>query len=109
MTPGASEIAMYSPRIAFCSSSERLSNASGAELEWIRSMYFIASSFAEYGRPWDERAGPNSTAEARKLEQSQGSRSPSATVLVTGGSGFVGGWCLVELLRRGYRVRATVR
>jgi nucleoside-diphosphate-sugar epimerase len=31
------------------------------------------------------------------------------TVLVTGGSGFLGGWCLVELLRRGYWVRATVR
>jgi dihydroflavonol-4-reductase len=31
------------------------------------------------------------------------------TVLVTGGSGFVGGWCLIELLRRGYRTRTTVR
>ncbi len=31
------------------------------------------------------------------------------TVLVTGGSGFLGGWCVVELLRRGYRVRTTVR
>ena len=31
------------------------------------------------------------------------------TVLVSGGSGFLGGWCLVELLRRGYRVRTTVR
>lgn len=31
------------------------------------------------------------------------------TVLVTGGTGFVGGWCVVELLRRGYLVRATVR
>jgi nucleoside-diphosphate-sugar epimerase len=31
------------------------------------------------------------------------------TVLVTGGSGFLGGWCLVELLQRGYRVRTTVR
>jgi nucleoside-diphosphate-sugar epimerase len=31
------------------------------------------------------------------------------TVLVTGGTGFVGGWCIVELLRRGYNVRTTVR
>jgi nucleoside-diphosphate-sugar epimerase len=31
------------------------------------------------------------------------------TVLVTGGSGFLGSWCLVELLRRGYRARTTVR
>src|SRR3954453_16241404 len=31
------------------------------------------------------------------------------TVLVTGGSGFLGGWCIVELLRRGYRVRTTIR
>jgi dihydroflavonol-4-reductase len=31
------------------------------------------------------------------------------TVLVTGGSGFLGGWCLVELLRRGYRARTTIR
>jgi nucleoside-diphosphate-sugar epimerase len=33
----------------------------------------------------------------------------SETVLVTGGSGYLGGWCLVELLRAGYRVRTTVR
>jgi nucleoside-diphosphate-sugar epimerase len=31
------------------------------------------------------------------------------TVLVSGGSGFLGGWCVVELLRQGYAVRATVR
>lgn len=31
------------------------------------------------------------------------------TVLVTGGSGFLGGWCVVELLRRGHEVRTTVR
>jgi nucleoside-diphosphate-sugar epimerase len=31
------------------------------------------------------------------------------TVLVTGGTGFVGGWAVVELLRRGYAVRTTVR
>jgi dihydroflavonol-4-reductase len=35
--------------------------------------------------------------------------SPGSTVLVTGGSGFLGGWCVIELLRRGYRVRTTVR
>tara|TARA_R110000868_G_scaffold17312_3_gene76205 strand:- start:561 stop:1568 length:1008 start_codon:yes stop_codon:yes gene_type:complete len=31
------------------------------------------------------------------------------TVLVTGGTGFVGVWCIVELLKRGYNVRTTVR
>jgi len=31
------------------------------------------------------------------------------TVLVTGGSGYLGGWCIVELLERGYAVRTTVR
>jgi nucleoside-diphosphate-sugar epimerase len=31
------------------------------------------------------------------------------TVLVTGGTGFVGGWCVAELLRRGHDVRTTVR
>lgn len=31
------------------------------------------------------------------------------TVLVTGGSGFIAGWCIVALLERGYTVRTTVR
>jgi len=31
------------------------------------------------------------------------------TVLVTGGTGYVGGWVIVELLKRGYTVRTTVR
>src|SRR3954465_13863303 len=31
------------------------------------------------------------------------------TVLVTGGTGFLGGWCIAELLRRGHEVRTTVR
>jgi nucleoside-diphosphate-sugar epimerase len=31
------------------------------------------------------------------------------TVLVTGGTGFVAGWCIVELLRRDYEVRTTIR
>ena len=37
------------------------------------------------------------------------SQAQTKTVLVTGGSGFLGGWCTIELLRRGYRVRTTVR
>jgi dihydroflavonol-4-reductase len=31
------------------------------------------------------------------------------TVLVTGGTGFLGGWCIASLLDRGYRVRTTIR
>jgi nucleoside-diphosphate-sugar epimerase len=31
------------------------------------------------------------------------------TVLVTGGSGFIGAWCIIGLLRRGHVVRTTVR
>ncbi len=30
-------------------------------------------------------------------------------MLVTGGSGFIGAWCVIELLKRGYAVRATIR
>jgi dihydroflavonol-4-reductase len=37
------------------------------------------------------------------------SQSQPKSVLVTGGSGFLGSWCLIELLRRGHRVRTTVR
>ena len=33
----------------------------------------------------------------------------AGSVLVTGGTGYVAGWCIAELLGRGYDVRATVR
>ena len=36
-------------------------------------------------------------------------RQASPTVLVTGASGYLGGWCAVQALERGYEVRATVR
>ncbi|HET9162755.1 MAG TPA: aldehyde reductase [Solirubrobacterales bacterium] len=39
----------------------------------------------------------------------EGAGANSKTVLVSGGSGFLGGWCVVELLRQGYTVRTTVR
>jgi nucleoside-diphosphate-sugar epimerase len=31
------------------------------------------------------------------------------TVLMTGGSGYLGGWCIATLLERGYGVRTTIR
>jgi dihydroflavonol-4-reductase len=40
------------------------------------------------------------------MEQSAKS---DGTVLVTGGSGFLGCWCIAELLRRGHDVRTTIR
>jgi nucleoside-diphosphate-sugar epimerase len=39
----------------------------------------------------------------------EGTEGNSRTVLVTGGSGFLGGWCVATLLNAGYRVRTTVR
>jgi uncharacterized protein YbjT (DUF2867 family) len=30
-------------------------------------------------------------------------------VLVTGGTGFIGGWCISTLLEHGFAVRTTVR
>src|SRR5262245_61298221 len=33
----------------------------------------------------------------------------SETVLVTGGAGYVAGWCIFQLLEAGYTVRTTVR
>jgi dihydroflavonol-4-reductase len=38
-----------------------------------------------------------------------GDMSEQGTVLVTGGSGFIGGWGVVGLLQQGYTVRTTVR
>jgi nucleoside-diphosphate-sugar epimerase len=35
--------------------------------------------------------------------------SEKGTVLVTGGSGYIGSWCVIGLLQQGYTVRTTVR
>ena len=37
------------------------------------------------------------------------SSSKRGLVLVTGGSGYVAGYCIAELLNNGWRVRSTVR
>jgi dihydroflavonol-4-reductase len=37
------------------------------------------------------------------------SRAVSEVVLVTGGTGYIAQWCIVELVRRGYDVRTSVR
>jgi dihydroflavonol-4-reductase len=38
-----------------------------------------------------------------------GEMTDMGTVLVTGGSGYIGGWCVVAALQQGYAVRTTVR
>src|SRR5437868_3744751 len=35
--------------------------------------------------------------------------SETGTVLLTGGSGYIGSWCVIGLLEQGYTVRTTVR
>ena len=37
------------------------------------------------------------------------SQTQSKTVLVTGGTGFIAGWCIAKLLQDGWTVRTTVR
>ena len=43
------------------------------------------------------------------VEDAEDAEGAHHTVLVTGGSGYLASWTIVELLRRGYRVRTTVR
>lgn len=52
-----------------------------------------------------ERARP-SAAQGKVVELHPAA---SGRVLVTGGTGFVAGWCIIELLERGFAVRASVR
>ncbi len=47
---------------------------------------------------------------ADKKSPLMGGRNDMAeAVLVTGGNGYVAGWCIVELLKRGYIARTTIR
>jgi nucleoside-diphosphate-sugar epimerase len=43
------------------------------------------------------------------VESGEADMTGQGPVLVTGGSGFIGSWCVIELLQRGYTVRTTVR
>lgn len=47
-------------------------------------------------------------ADANGVEETEQTMS-GELVLVTGGSGFIGAHCIVQLLHAGYRVRTTVR
>lgn len=44
-----------------------------------------------------------------KARSSSLEESMRTNVLVTGGTGYIGGWCVAELLSRGYHVRTTIR
>src|SRR5208283_2246301 len=63
------------------------------------------------GQPtgWIGRDMPLAVPSAAAGLHSPAMAEPDATVLVTGGTGFLGGWCSTELLRRGYNVRTTIR
>jgi dihydroflavonol-4-reductase len=39
----------------------------------------------------------------------EGAVADKGVALVTGGSGYIGGWCVISLLQQGYTVRATIR
>jgi nucleoside-diphosphate-sugar epimerase len=56
--------------------------------------------------PWRESVAMLSE---RRQDREGADMSERGTVLVTGGSGYIGSWCVIGLLQQGYTVRTTVR
>ena len=70
-------------------------------------MLMAANAWSNSPRAARDGARPRGDTVVRSAEKPIASL--PETVLVTGGTGFNGGWCIVELLRRGYTVRTTIR
>src|SRR5262245_22797616 len=49
------------------------------------------------------------TSLSRSMASGEAAMEGQGPVLVTGGSGFIGSWCVIGLLQRDYAVRTTVR
>jgi dihydroflavonol-4-reductase len=60
-------------------------------------------------RQWDMGLKRRKFLESLEGTQKKGRSDMAETVLVTGGNGYVAGWCIVELLKRGYVLRTTLR
>jgi dihydroflavonol-4-reductase len=81
-------------------------SAHRAQLAWTSAKPYCSLSC---GRRRTCRVQKRAAVRATERVQMKSDTDREETVLVTGGSGFLGSWCLVELLRHGYRVRTTVR
>jgi hypothetical protein len=97
------------------SESPHLSRSTASDLAAIPPKRDRLSKFL----PVTEKVNGDQTRQKKNMTEARGmtgngdatadSRSPQETVLVTGGSGFLGSWTVVELLRRKYSVRTTIR
>jgi dihydroflavonol-4-reductase len=78
----------------------------------VRSLSVDEPEWSTIPKGWQAGGGLSTAAPAPYLSGvniAEGLMSGKGTVLVTGGSGFIGGWCVIALLQQGYTVRTTVR
>lgn len=88
-------------------------NESRADLSRREILAAASALIAASALPMTSSAAGDAPPKAARTASPAPTPSPSEmlseTVLVTGASGYIGGWCVVELLRRGFSVRTTVR